>query len=85
MTTRVICVQAVYMRSSRVYEFIYTVNNLYNDFIILQKKFSVKTKLYSVFKLNLVLLQVTAIYQSFPSGVTLLYGVAHIYKKRPCI
>ena len=28
-----------YMRSSRVYEPIYTVNNLYNDFIILQGSF----------------------------------------------
>ena len=27
------------MRSTRVYELIYTVNNLYNDFIILQDVF----------------------------------------------
>ena len=63
------------MRSSRVYEPVYTVNDLYNDFIILQDVFLTWTlcAFYS-FTWNRYYLQVTIIDLSSPLGA-LLYNI----------
>ena len=60
------------MRSSRVYEPVYTVNDLYNDFIILQDVFLTWTlcAFYS-FTWNRYYLQVTIIDLSSPLGASL--------------
>ena len=80
---------------NRVYEPIYTVKNLYNDFIILQYLFGLRKRLFTLISqffndTLLVTVMVVVCFETkhdvlFVEVVRLCTGRARIQKKKPCI